>query len=186
MPQPLMFITISIVLAACAPTPNHVGATPAQSTAIMTQPACQPSQTLPSKNDFSEIRGTMKSDGEMWALLFFDKAYAKRDEKIVWRITGTGKQFDVQSQHEVSYGMPCFALKGNLVYFSVAKNHIGFYPTPSGIQEFKDELSIYEGAKGSVQFPKNKPLPLKLISKIVKFRVAENLKKAEIKSSKRN
>ena len=100
MHQPLAFISFSIVLAACAPTPNRIGATPAQSTANATQPACQPSQTQPSKNDFPEIQGTMKSDGEMWALLFFDKAYAKKDEKIVWRITGTGKQFDVQAQHE--------------------------------------------------------------------------------------
>jgi hypothetical protein len=100
MRQPLVFIAISIVLAACAPTPNRVGVTPAQSTAIATQPACQPSQALPSKNDFPEIQGTMKSDGEMWALLFFDKAHAKKDEKIVWRITGTGKQFDAQAQHE--------------------------------------------------------------------------------------
>jgi hypothetical protein len=74
MRQPLVFITISIVLAACAPTPNRLGAIPAQSTPIATQPACQPSQTEQSKNDFPEIQGTMKSDGEMWALQFFDKA----------------------------------------------------------------------------------------------------------------
>ena len=81
--------------------------------------------------------------------------------------------------------MPTFALKGNLVHLAAYKNHIGFYPTPSGIEAFKNELSIYEGAKGSVQFPIEKPLPLKLISKIVKFRVAENLKRAGVKSGKR-
>jgi uncharacterized protein YdhG (YjbR/CyaY superfamily) len=82
--------------------------------------------------------------------------------------------------------MPTFDLYGNLVHFAAHKNHIGFYPTPSGIDAFKNELSVYEGAKGSVQFPLDKPLPLKLIRKIVKFRVAENVEKAEIKSSRKN
>jgi uncharacterized protein YdhG (YjbR/CyaY superfamily) len=89
------------------------------------------------------------------------------------------------AEEKISYQMPAFALKGNLVYFAAYKNHIGFYPTSSGIQAFKQELSVYEGAKGSVKFPLEKPLPLELISKIVKFRVAENLKKAEQKSAKR-
>ena len=78
-----------------------------------------------------------------------------------------------------------FALKGNLVHFAAYKNHIGFYPTPSGIEAFKQELSMYEGAKGSVKFPIEVPLPLELISKIVAFRVAENLEKAERKASKK-
>jgi uncharacterized protein YdhG (YjbR/CyaY superfamily) len=65
-----------------------------------------------------------------------------------------------------------------LVYFAVHSNHIGFYPTPSGIEAFKKELSIYKGAKGSVQFPLDRPLPFGLITKIVKFRVTENLQKA--------
>lgn len=81
--------------------------------------------------------------------------------------------------------MPTFALKGNLVHFAAYKNHIGFYPTPNGIQAFKKELSIYEGAKGSIKFPIDRPLPLELISKIVKFRVTENLKNAKNKLSKR-
>ena len=89
------------------------------------------------------------------------------------------------AEEKISYQMPTFALKGNLVHFAAYKNHIGFYPTPSGIQAFKNELSVYQGSKGAVQIPIGEPLPLNLISKIVKFRVAENLKKAEIKSSKR-
>lgn len=75
--------------------------------------------------------------------------------------------------------MPTFTLKGNLVHFAAFKNHIGFYPTPSGIEAFKKELSVYEGAKGSVQFPLAKPIPFDLISKIVEFRVKENLKKVK-------
>jgi uncharacterized protein YdhG (YjbR/CyaY superfamily) len=111
--------------------------------------------------------------------------FPEETQKILKELRATIKAAAPDATEIISYGMPCFAQKGNLVYFSVAKNHIGFYPTPSAIKEFKDELSNYEGAKGSVQFPKNKPLPLEFISKIVKFRVAENLKKAEIKSGKR-
>jgi uncharacterized protein YdhG (YjbR/CyaY superfamily) len=81
-----------------------------------------------------------------------------------------------EAQEKISYQMPTFFLKGNLVHFAAFKNHIGFYPTPSGIQVFEQELSGYKSAKGSVQFPINEPLPLDLIAKIVKFRVAENLK----------
>ena len=91
-----------------------------------------------------------------------------------------------EAEEKISYHMPTFALKGNLVHFAAYQKHIGFYPAPSGIQEFKKELSVYEGAKGSVRFPMDKPLPLELISKIVKFRVSENLKKAETKRSKKN
>ncbi len=79
---------------------------------------------------------------------------------------------------KISYQMPTFFLKGNLVHFAAFKNHIGFYPTPQGIEAFKDELSVYEGAKGSVQFPLGQPLPLELVSRIVQFRAAENLKKS--------
>lgn len=89
------------------------------------------------------------------------------------------------AEEKISYRMPAFALKGNLVHFAAYKNHIGFYPTTSGINAFKKELSIYEGAKGSIRFPIDKPLPYRLISKIVKFRVEENLKKAEIKLNKK-
>lgn len=86
---------------------------------------------------------------------------------------------------KISYQMPTFVLYGNLVHFAAFKNHIGFYPAPSGIDAFKNELSIYKGAKGSVQFPLDQPLPFELISKIVKFRVAENTKKAENKLKKK-
>jgi uncharacterized protein YdhG (YjbR/CyaY superfamily) len=87
-----------------------------------------------------------------------------------------------EAEEKISYQMPTFFLKGNLVHFAAFKNHIGFYPAPQGIEEFKQELSAYKGAKGSVQFPLDQPLPLELVSRIVKFRVAENLKKAGAKS----
>ena len=84
-----------------------------------------------------------------------------------------------QATEKISYQMPTFYLNGNLVHFAAFKNHIGFYPTPSGISSFAKELAKYESAKGSVQFPLDQPLPLALIKKIVKFRVAENLAKAQ-------
>jgi uncharacterized protein YdhG (YjbR/CyaY superfamily) len=83
------------------------------------------------------------------------------------------------AQETINYQIPTFTLRGNLVHFAAFKKHIGFYPGPSGIEKFKDELSVYDGAKGSVQFPLDKAIPFSLISRIVKFRVNENLKKAE-------
>jgi len=71
------------------------------------------------------------------------------------------------------------------VHFAAFKNHIGFYPVPTGIEKFKKELSVYKGAKGSVQFPLDQPIPYELISKIVKFRVKENLEKAKAKGKKK-
>jgi uncharacterized protein YdhG (YjbR/CyaY superfamily) len=84
----------------------------------------------------------------------------------------------------ISYQMPTFTLQGNLVHFAAFKKHIGFYPTPIGIEAFKDELSVYEGGKGSVQFPLDKPMPLDLIRRIVEFRVRENLEKVAAKRRK--
>ncbi len=89
------------------------------------------------------------------------------------------KEAAPEASEKISYQMPTFVLHKNLVHFAVFKNHIGFYPAPSGIEAFKHELAQYKGAKGSVQFPIDKPLPYELISRIVKFRVAENIKQAE-------
>ncbi|SDG16523.1 Uncharacterized conserved protein YdhG, YjbR/CyaY-like superfamily, DUF1801 family [Methanolobus vulcani] len=79
-----------------------------------------------------------------------------------------------ETEEIISYKMPTFRLNGILLHFAAYKNHIGFYPTPSGIAEFKDELSSYKHAKGSVQFPIDEPLPINLIRKMVAFRVKEN------------
>lgn len=79
-----------------------------------------------------------------------------------------------------AYGMPAYKTnKKPLVYFAAFKNHIGFYATPSGHQEFQDELSKYKQGKGSVQFPLDKPIPYDLIERIVQFRVAENVEKSK-------
>jgi uncharacterized protein YdhG (YjbR/CyaY superfamily) len=78
-----------------------------------------------------------------------------------------------EAKEKISYGMPAYTLNGILVYFAAHTNHIGFYPYPSAIEAFKKELTMYHTAKGSVQFPNDKPLPLDLIKRIVEFRVNE-------------
>ena len=86
----------------------------------------------------------------------------------------------------ISYGIPTFKLNGNLVHFAGYKNHIGFYPGAAGIASFEAELAAYKFSKGAVQFPLDKPLPLKLVTKIVKFRVQQQeLKKAPAKKVKK-
>ena len=90
----------------------------------------------------------------------------------------TIKKAAPKAEEVISYNMPAFKYHGMLVYFAAYKNHIGFYATPTGHSQFKEELSIYKQGKGSVQFPLTKPLPLDLISRIVQFRMDENLKKS--------
>jgi uncharacterized protein YdhG (YjbR/CyaY superfamily) len=81
----------------------------------------------------------------------------------------------------ITYAIPTFKLNGNLVHFGGYKNHIGFYPAPMGIEAFKEETAQYETGKGTLQFPLDKPLPLDLITRIVKFRVDKNLAKTKKK-----
>jgi uncharacterized protein YdhG (YjbR/CyaY superfamily) len=95
------------------------------------------------------------------------------------------KESAPEATEKISYQMPTFALHGNLVHFAACKNHIGFYPTPSGINAFEEKLSEYKRSKGAVQFPFDKPMPYELISEIVQFRVTENKKKAEEKVKKK-
>lgn len=85
------------------------------------------------------------------------------------------------AEEVISYRMPAFKYHGMLVYFGAYKNHIGFYATPTGHSAFKKQLSAYKEGKGSVQFPLDQPLPLSLISKIVKYRVEENLEREKEK-----
>ena len=87
-----------------------------------------------------------------------------------------------KAEEVISYGIPAFKFHGPLVYFAAYKHHIGFYSLPSTHSEFQKELTDYKQGKGSVQFPHNKPLPLALIKKMVKFRVNENIEKAKLKN----
>jgi uncharacterized protein YdhG (YjbR/CyaY superfamily) len=102
-------------------------------------------------------------------------------QAILEKIRTTIRKAAPGAEEAISYQIPTFKLKGNLVHFGAFKKHIGFYPTSSGIRRFKSELAAYESAKGSVQFPFAKPIPYGLIGKIVKFRVKENLERAAAK-----
>lgn len=105
-------------------------------------------------------------------------------QEILQQIRQTIQEAAPMAVEKISYAMPTFFLNGNLIHFAAYKNHIGLYPAPQGIEAFKEELSAYKGAKGSVQFPINKPMPLALIARITKFRVEQNLAKAENKKQK--
>ena len=106
-------------------------------------------------------------------------------QKILQEIRATIKAAAPDAREKISYQMPTFAQNGNLVHFAAHKNHIGLYPMPGAIEAFKEEIARYQAGKGSIQFPLDEPMPLDLITRIVKMRVAENLKKAEGKSRKR-
>ena len=111
--------------------------------------------------------------------------FPKDIQTILEKVRAKIRKAAPNAEETINYGIPTFTLHGNLVHFAAFKSHIGFYPTPSGIEKFKKELSVYEGAKGSVQFPLDKPIPYILIGKITTFRVKENLERAETKGTKR-
>ncbi len=103
-------------------------------------------------------------------------------QEVLQKIRKTIQEAAPDATEKISYQMPTFYLKGNLVHFAAFKEHIGFYPVPTGIEKFKKELSVYKQGKGSVQFPMDQPMPYELITKIVKFRVRENLAAAAAKA----
>jgi uncharacterized protein YdhG (YjbR/CyaY superfamily) len=98
-------------------------------------------------------------------------------QRILEKIRLTIRKAAPDAEEAIKYQIPTFTLTGNLVHFAAYKEHIGFYPAPRGIEKFKKELSVYEGGKGTVRFPLDKPIPFDLISKIVKFRVQNNLER---------
>lgn len=106
-------------------------------------------------------------------------------QAILQKIRATVKKAAPKAEEAIKYAMPTFVLNGNLVHFAAFKNHIGFYPTPSGIEEFKKDLAKYASAKGSAQFPLDEPIPYALITKIVKYRVKESAARADAKTKKK-
>ena len=104
-------------------------------------------------------------------------SFPKNIQKMLEAVRATIHKAAPDAEEAISYAIPTFKLNGNLVHFAAFKNHIGLYPTPNGIEEFEKELSVYNQGKGSVHFPINKPLPLDLISKIVKYRIKKNSEK---------
>jgi uncharacterized protein YdhG (YjbR/CyaY superfamily) len=105
--------------------------------------------------------------------------FDKPTQVILEQVRATIKKAAPTATEAIKYTMPAFVLNGNLVFYAAYKNHIGFYATPTGHNEFKDILAVYKQGKGSVQFPIDEPMPLALITRIVKFRVKENSAKAK-------
>lgn len=120
-----------------------------------------------------------KSNGKQLVEAYIT-GFSKEMQALLQKMRATISKAAPGAEETIGYGIPTFKLNGNLVHFGGYKNHIGFYPAPSAIKKFEKELSVYEGAKGSVQFPADKPLPVALITKIVQYRVKEN----ETKTSK--
>jgi len=98
-------------------------------------------------------------------------------QEILQTLRRTIRKYAPKAEEAIAYGIPTFRLNGNLVHFAVCANHIGFYPAPSGIREFRDSLSKYKTSKGAIRFPIEGKMPLALIGRIVAFRVRENLAK---------
>ena len=108
--------------------------------------------------------------------------FPKKIKKTLKLIRAAIKKAAPDAEETISYAIPTFTLNGHyLIYFAGYKNHVSIYPAPRGNENFKDELSQYKGGKGTVQFPLDKPIPLNLLGRIVKFRIKENLKKASAK-----
>ena len=106
-------------------------------------------------------------------------------QEILQKVRQTIKLAAPDAEEAIKYQMPTFTQKGNLVYFGAFKKHIGFYPVPTGLEAFEADLSPYKTGKGSIQFPYDQPMPYDLITKVVKFRVQENLKNAEARKKKK-
>lgn len=112
-------------------------------------------------------------------------SFPKDTQVLLEQMRMTIQKAAPNAKESMKYGMPTFELMGNLVHFAAYKNHIGFYPAPSGIIAFKTELAGYVTSKGAIQFPIDKKLPLTLVTKITKFRVKESLEKAKTKKNYR-
>ncbi|MGA9647916.1 iron chaperone [Pedobacter sp.] len=110
--------------------------------------------------------------------------FPKETQKLLEQIRQTISSVAPTATEKIGYGIPTFVLNGNLVHYAGYKNHIGFYPGAAGIEKFQEELSVYKGGKGSVQFPLDQLLPLKLVSEITKFRVVQNEQKPTTKGKK--
>jgi uncharacterized protein YdhG (YjbR/CyaY superfamily) len=120
----------------------------------------------------------IKSD-KMEKIDQYISGFPEEIQEILQRMREAIRQAAPEAEETISYGIPTFKLNGNLVHFAGYQNHIGFYPGTSGIQAFAKEFKGLKQAKGSVQFPLDKPIPYALIKRVVKFRVKENTGKAK-------
>lgn len=99
-------------------------------------------------------------------------------QEVLQKVRAVIREAAPDAEETINYQIPTFKLHGNLVHFAGYQKHIGFYPTPSGIEHFKDQLAAYEGAKGSIKFPLDQPIPYDLIREITLYRVQENTQKS--------
>ncbi|MCA9050263.1 MAG: DUF1801 domain-containing protein [Planctomycetaceae bacterium] len=127
----------------------------------------------------------MKSESPATPIDAYISGFPDNVQDILRKIREIIREAAPDAEEAIKYQIPTFVLGGNLVHFAAFKNHIGFYPTPSGIEQFKDVLSNYKGAKGSVQFPLDSPIPYSLIRKIVKFRVKESRDRTSSKPARK-
>jgi uncharacterized protein YdhG (YjbR/CyaY superfamily) len=111
--------------------------------------------------------------------------FPKTTQKLLKQLRATIKKAAPGAEEIISYQMPAYKHNGRLLYFAGYNHHVGFYPMASGIARFKKEIAGYKNAKGSVQFPLDQPLPVDLVTKMVSFRVKENLEKTELKLKKK-
>ena len=114
----------------------------------------------------------------------FISTFPSENKKLLQQVQETIQKAAPEAEEAISFGIPTFKLKGNLVHFSGYKNHIGFYPGALGIKTFEKEIASYKSAKGSVQFPLSQPIPFDLSTKITLFRVQQNIEKVEAKKKK--
>ena len=112
-------------------------------------------------------------------------AFPQDTQKILNEIRATVKAAAPEAEESISYGMPAYTFKGPVAYFAGYKNHIGFYATPNAHEAFKKDLAKYKQGRGSVQFPIDKPMPLQLITRMVKFRIKHNKEGAKTKAKKK-
>jgi uncharacterized protein YdhG (YjbR/CyaY superfamily) len=108
-------------------------------------------------------------------------AFPSSTKVLLKKMRETIKEAAPQAEELISYNMPAFRWNGVLVWYAANKQHIGFYPTPSAIKAFAQELNQYKTSKGAIQFPIDEPIPTGLVKKIVRLRIKQNLEKAKSK-----
>jgi uncharacterized protein YdhG (YjbR/CyaY superfamily) len=134
------------------------------------------------RRDYRAKKRTMKSvRNGVGSMDEYIRGFPEEVQKILQEVRSTIKKAVPDAEETISYRMPAFRLKGILLYFAAYRRHIGLYPTASGIAAFKDELTGYKSAKGSVQFPIDQPMPLELIARIAKYRAEVNTGKSSEK-----
>jgi uncharacterized protein YdhG (YjbR/CyaY superfamily) len=106
-------------------------------------------------------------------------AFPDEVQEILQKIRETIRKAAPGAEETIAYGMPAYTLHGHLIFFAAYKHHIGIYPAPRGVEQFRKELSAYEGGKGTIQLPLDRPIPYRLIEKIVRYRVKTNRASAQ-------